>query len=123
MTSSGLRGKPIVVETLNYDRNLPYFFKNTNISPNIYIFQRAASVEHALYILDVWDREHYNVGEIDQTIEASIPHTIYLYKNNRTILKREFFKSSSDKGESDDMNIVRYKKDGKIYTAALLKFK
>ena len=107
---------PIVLKSSSEEQKYPYFFKNENIDNNTYIVQKAHSISNALYIIDVWNREQYNVGDIDRDIEVDIPYTKYLYSRNTKIKKADV------NGGSDDYKVILYKKDGKIYTSALLKF-
>lgn len=107
---------PILLKTLKEEQRYPYFFSNENIDNNIYIVQKAYNIPNALYILDVWNREKFNIGEIERYIDIDIPYTKYLYNNNNKIVKIDV------NGGNDDYKILLYKKDGKIYTSALLKF-
>lgn len=107
---------PIVLKTLTHDKKYPYFFKNENIDNNIYIVQRAYNIKNALYIIDVWNRERYNIGEIDKYVEADIPYTKYLYNGNNKIMQRKM------NGGDDDFKVLLYKKEGIVYVDALLRF-
>lgn len=108
--------RPIILKTLNQEKKYPYFLKNENIDNNTYIVQRAYNIPNALYILDIWNREKYNIGEIDRYIDVDISYTKYLYNTNTDIKKVDV------NGGSDDYKILLYKKDGKIHTSALLQF-
>ena len=106
----------IYLDTINIDKKYPYFLKNPNIDNNVYIVQRASSILNALYILDVWNREKFNIGEIDRYIYVNIPYTKYLYNSNNNI--QEVKINDGD----NNYKILVYKKDGKLYYSALLKF-
>ena len=113
--------RPIVLKTLKEEQKYPYFFKNENIDNNVYIVQKAHDIGNALYILDIWKREKYNIGDIDRSIDINgsmneMSYTKYLYSSNTKIVKSEV------NGGNDEYKILLYKKDGKIYTSALLKF-
>lgn len=109
--------RPIILKTLKEEQKYPYFFSNDSIDKEVYIVQRAFNIPNALYILDIWNRETYNIGEIDRYIDVDIPYTKYLYSSNTKIQKVDV------NGGSDDYKILLYKKEGKIYTSALLKYK
>jgi len=108
--------RPIVLKPLKEEHKYPYFLKNENIDNNTYIVQKAYNIPNALYILDVWNREKYNSGEIDRYIDVDIPYTKYLYNSNTKITKVDV------NGGSDDFKILMYKKGNKIHTSALLRF-
>lgn len=110
------KNTPIILKTLVQDKKYPYFFKNENIDNNTYIVQRAYSISNALYIIDVWNNERYNIGDIDKYIDIEIPYTKYLYNGNNKIEKVEI------NGGDDDTKVLLYKKDGIVYVMALLKF-
>ncbi len=111
--------KPIVLKTYSEDSKFPYFLQNDDIGgDNIYIVQRCESIAHALFVLDVWNSERYNIGEVDRWLNPyEEPYTKYRYNTNTKITRIDV------NGGSDDMKIIVYKKEGKIYTSALLKFK
>ena len=108
---------PIVLKTLQENKKYPYFFKNENIDNDMYIIQKAYDINNALYIIDVWNREKYNIGEIEKYIEINIPYNKYLYNGNNNITKVKI------NGGDDDYKVLLYKKEGIIYTMAMLKFK
>ena len=108
---------PIILKSLDEETLYPYFFKNENIDGNVYIVQKAYNIENALYILDIWNRERYNIGEVERYIDVEVPYTKYLYSSNTKIVKIDV------NGGSDTNKILLYKKEGKIYTSALLKYK
>lgn len=107
---------PIILQTLESDNKYPYFFQNVNIDDNIYIVQRAFDIFNALFILDVWIYDKYNIGQIDRFINDDMPYTKYLYNSNNDIEKIDV------NGGSDDYKILIYKKEGKLYVSCLLKF-
>ena len=107
---------PIILKTLKEEHKYPYFLKNENIDNNIYIVQKAHNIGNALYIIDIWNREKYNIGDIDKSIESEMSYTKYLYSNNNKIIKKEI------NGGSEEYKILLYKKDNNIYTSALLKY-
>lgn len=111
--------KPIILKSYSDDSKFPYFLQNDEIGgETIYIVQRAESIAHALFILDTWNSERYNVGEIDRWLNPDEePYTKYQYNNNLNIKKVDV------NGGDEYMKILVYKKEGKIYTSALLKFK
>jgi len=110
------RTTPIILKTLTQDKKYPYFFKNENIDNNTYIVQRAYNIPNALYIIDVWNSERYNIGEINKYIDIDVSYNKYMYNGNNKITKIEV------DGGNDDYKILQYKKDGLVYTMALLKF-
>ena len=110
------KNTPIILKTLVQNKKYPYFFKNENIDKNIYIVQRAYTTTNALYIIDVWNTERYNIGEIDKYIDIDMPYNKYLYNGNNNITKVEV------NGGDDDFKVLLYKKDGIVNVVALLKF-
>ncbi len=112
-----MTNKPSILKILKEDKNYPYFFQNENIDKNIYIVQRAFNIPNALYILGVWNKEKYNVGQIDRYETADISFTKYLYHNNDRIDKIKINEGN------DNYKIIIYKKEGKLYINALLKYK
>ncbi len=108
---------PYILRTLDEEQTAPYFFKNENIDNNIYIVQRCHNVGNALFIIDTWNREGKNIITTD--IEIYVDHTYYIYNGNDNITKVNV---SNDGKESSDYKIIIYKKNGKVYTSALLLF-
>ena len=109
---------PIVLSSIpDVDDANPFFFRNTLISTNIYIAQRCKSEENALYILDVWNRENYNVGDTDTEETSDIAYTRVIYNSNSNIKIEEIF------GGNDDYTILIYKKNNKLNYIALLQYK
>lgn len=109
--------KPIVLRTYSEDSKFPYFFQNDLIDKDIYIVQKVQSIAHALFVIDVWNTEKYNIGEVDRIIDPSKQsYTKYLYNNNLEIVKKNI------NGGDENVKILVYKKNGKINTCALLKF-
>lgn len=111
--------KPIVLKTYTDDSKFPYFFQSELIEENsIFIVQRCQSIPHALFVLDVWNNEKYNIGEVDRWVDPKKEAYIkYLYNDNTDIRKVEV------NGGDNDMKVLIYKKEGKVHTCALLKFK
>jgi hypothetical protein len=107
---------PILLKTLIQNDRFPYFFKNENIDDKIYIVQRAYSISNALYIIDVWNNERYNPGEIDKYIDQDIPYNKYLYNGNNKIIKETI------NGGDEQVKVLVYKKHGKVNVVALLQF-
>jgi len=109
--------KPIVLKTLQSQMKYAYFLKNENIDNNTYIVQKAFNIPNALYICDIWEREGYNIMEIDRYIDdKNISYTKYLYNKNTDITKIDVNEGS------ETHKILLYKKDGKINVCSLLKF-
>lgn len=106
--------KPFYLTTNSKTDKYPYIFRNKLIDDYLYIAQKAENIENALYILDTWNKLKYNPGEIKRYESPSIPHTIYLYNSNRDIKRDKVL------GGNDDYKILLYKKNGKLYTIALL---
>jgi hypothetical protein len=126
---------PIVVSTLDYSTPKPYFFQNDIISPKErYIAQPVDSLESALYILDIWNSEKYNIGP-DMTFNfplstlVHIPFIKYVYHSNHNIGKFVHeLRPKTDVPDTfrhikkpEDYKILVYKKNGKLYYLALLK--
>ena len=112
-----MNNSPIILKSLIQNNKYPYFFKNENIDDNTYIVQNALDVSNALYIIDVWNKEQYNTGEIDRFIDPSIiSYNKYLYNGNNKITKIKV------NGGSEDVKVLCYKKNEVVYTSALLKF-
>lgn len=122
-----LPSRPIVLKTLSIEQKYPYFFRNENIDDNIYIVQKAYNIENALFIIDTWNKEKYNIGEIEQYIDIDIPYTKYLYSSNTNIKKvdvnggNDVYKMSKE-DKNKDYKILVYKREEKFYISALLKF-
>jgi len=117
MESKVIKNSPIVLKTLGHSKKYPYFFKNENIDNNIYIVQRADNINKALYIIDIWNNERFNPGESIHSLDGSkFAYDKYLYNSNNQIYKKEI------NGGNENYKVLLYKKDGKIYTSALLKF-
>jgi hypothetical protein len=110
--------RPIILKSIEEDvrSRYPYFFQNELIDKNIYIVQKSINISNALYILDVWKREKFNIGEIDRYIDVEIPYTQYFYNNNNDIKKVDVG------GGSEDYKIICYKKDDGFNVCALLKY-
>jgi len=114
---------PITLNNIIESDDNPYFFSNPNIdktpsgNPNIYIAQKVKSESHALYVLDVWNNEQYNIGDVDVKLEVDIPFTRYLYNTNDNI------KTEEVNGGNKNYSILYYKKNNKINYIALLKYK
>lgn len=108
--------KPIVLDNIIFSDKNPYFFKNKNISDQIFIAQYAKNEENALYILDVWNREQYNIGDIDTEIINYIPFNRCIYNSNDNI------KIKKIGGGNDKYNVLYYLNKNKIYYIALLPF-
>jgi hypothetical protein len=126
---------PIVVSTLDYSAPKPYFFQNDIISrKDKYITQPADSLESALYILDIWNSEKYNIGP-DMSLDfplstiVHIPFIKYVYHSNSRIgkfvhelrPKKDVPDSFDHTKKPEDYKILVYKKNGKLYYLALLK--
>ena len=122
---------PIYVKKENYLTE-PYFFQNDNISKHTYIAQPVSSIGRAIYCIDIWNSERYNVGD-EGTEEDDIGYTLYVYKNNTNIEKHYIYGKNikgnvgediteEDKEELEKYKIIQYKKNKEIYTIALLKF-
>jgi hypothetical protein len=126
---------PIVVSTLDYSAPKPYFFQNDIISKkNKYIAQPADSLESALYILDIWNSEKYNIGP-DMSLDfplstiVHIPFIKYVYHSNSRIgkfvhelrPKKDVPDSFDHTKKPEDYKILVYKKNSKLYYLALLK--
>lgn len=110
-------GKPMVLRPLKETGKTPIILQNENIDKNIYIVQSAYNIPNALFILDVWIDDNYNIGEVDRYLdETVIPYTKILYNSNSNIQRVDV------NGGSDDYKILLYKKDGRVYTSALLKY-
>ncbi len=108
--------KPITLDNIVFSDKNPYFFKNKNISDTIFIAQSAKNEENALYILDVWNKEKYNIGDTDTEIINYIPFNRCLYNSNDNI-KIEHIEEGNDK-----YNVLYYLNKNKIYYVALLPF-
>ena len=108
---------PIILNKINDIDDNPYFFKNPHISDKIYIAQKATSEDNALYILDVWNNHHYNIGNTDNIINVNIPFNRYLYNNNDDItLQKEL-------NGNNKYNVLIYKYNHKLNYVALLEIK
>ena len=111
--------RPIVLKSINEGTSkYPYFLKNELIDDNIYIVQSATNIPNALYILDVWNREKFNPGQIEQYINVQIPYTLYLYKGTSDIQ----IEKQEINGGNDDYKVLVYKKDDGVHIRALLKY-
>lgn len=126
---------PIVVSTLDYSAPKPYFFQNDIVSKkDKYIAQPADSLESALYILDIWNSEKYNIGP-DMSLDfplstiVHIPFIKYVYHSNSRIgkfvhelrPKKDVPDSFDHTKKPEDYKILVYKKNSKLYYLALLK--
>ena len=110
--------RPIVLRSIEEGINkYPYFFQNELIDKSIYIVQKAIDIPNALYIIDVWNREKFNIGDIERYIGTDdISYTQYFYNSNTDIKKEDI------NGGSDQYKIICYKKDDGFNVCALLKY-
>jgi hypothetical protein len=109
--------RPKVLPKLNDDYTYPYFFKNENIDDKTYIIQKSSSISNALYVLDIWNKEGYNIGETENGyFDDKFSYTKYLYNANNDIVKVDI------NGGNENYKVLLYKKDGKIYTSSMLEF-
>jgi uncharacterized UBP type Zn finger protein len=143
-----------------YIKNLPinintsisqpvYFFCNNLIDNNIYLCQQSNSIQNALFIIDVWNKYHYNIGNIDSyksendkkiQNDINIEELAKKLKNDNSfnLSKQEYNKSDynyyiyvSDEdirekeiGKGDNnYKIIIYKKDNVLHYLALLLYK
>lgn len=110
--------KPFVLTSKQESESIyPYFFKNELIDDKVYICQKAKNIQNALYIIDVWNREKYNIMETDQIIDSDIPYTKYMFINNHDIRKVDV------DGGDESYKILLFKTNNVIYTVCLLPFK
>jgi hypothetical protein len=111
------RPSPIIIQSVGAENSAPYFFQNDNIDHNVYIVQLSNSIDNALYIIDVWNRERYNCGRIDRTITLDdMPYNMYRYINNQTI-ELELIN-----GGDDRVKVLVVQFEGKMYVYALLRY-
>ena len=109
---------PIFLQKIKYIALEPYFFKNMNIDMNLYIFQPVDSIGKALFCIDVWNKEKYNIGNEEAIELKDISYMLYLYHSNIKIKK---YRVRGKTDNPEDYRILQYKKNGLLYTAALLK--
>jgi hypothetical protein len=143
-----------------YIKNLPanintsisqpvYFFCNNLIDNNIYLCQQSNSIQNALFIIEVWNKYHYNIGNIDSyksetdkktQNDINIEELAKKLKNDNSfnLSKQEYNKSDynyyiyvSDEdirekeiGKGDNnYKVIIYKKDNVLHYLALLLYK
>src|SRR5271154_5604730 len=105
------------IESSGIEYKYPYFFKNKDIGNETFIIQNAKNIPNALFILEIWNKYGYNIGQIERYTPDSIPYTKYLYHSKDHIEKEDI------NGGSDTFKILIYKKEGKIYTCSMLEYK
>lgn len=109
--------KPVFLKKINEEKNYPYFFKNHNIDDNTYIVQKCNSIENGLFIIDVWNKERYNIGnESNLELSGDTKHILIRYINNMNM------EIENVNGGDDDYKIVIYRNNDRDYYSALLKF-
>lgn len=99
----------------------PYFFKNETINNNTYIIQQCNSVEQALYIIDVWNKNKINIGNDDEygIDTKKLSFILHMYNTNNNI-EKELNNNSTN--NPYDYNVMIFKKNNKIYYNAMLLF-
>ena len=126
---------PIVISTSYLADPEPYFFRNDQISSKeVYIAQPADTLESAIWIIEVWNREKYNIGPDRPHIKLSdvmyLPFRKYIYHSNTHIpfsIHTLVPPSSSlevppiSKRSPEQCKVLVYKKLGKLYYLALLR--
>jgi hypothetical protein len=109
---------PIFLPKKSQYRVDPYFFSNENINNKIYIAQPTKTVESALFCIDVWNSEKYNIGDTSNRLETSF--VLYTYKSNTDIKKH--FIDGKNREDADKYKVLQFKKNKNIFTVALLEY-
>ncbi len=78
---------PLRLKNFQDEQIFPYFFRNALVNANnVYLLQQANSIPEALYIIQIWNTEHYNIGTSpNNQVLLDIPYTKYLYNSNTDI--------------------------------------
>jgi hypothetical protein len=95
---------------------IPYFFQNDLVGPNIWIAQNTFNQEKALQIWNTWNTKHYNPGVNGYSNSDAKTHsfTLYSYRNSKDIIPYAIGKDSSN------IKILGYKSgDDDFYTVLL----
>ena len=108
---------PLVLKTIEDEKNYPYMFRNDLVSKDTYIVQKCRSLQSCLYTLDIWNREKYNCGDTQNIVGVDIPYTKYLYESNTKIYREDI------DGGNEEYKVLIYKKDGIKFYNAMLKYK
>lgn len=123
--------KPHILSTISVGDSNPFFFSNPLVSTRdtVFIAQPAKSENNALYILDVWNNENYNIGDTDLELQGEISFTRAIYHSNSDIEIHEVRADASredddeQKRERDERIVLIYKKNKILHYIALLPYK
>lgn len=112
------KNKYELVNVVEPNRIIPYYFQNNLISNSIFLAQNTDSIKRGLAISRAWKRSGYNPGNKVDEYEKKVEFTLYSYQNSTSITGYKIEGSKAD----FDAKIIGYRleEEGKAYFTVLL---
>jgi hypothetical protein len=102
----------LVNDKVKPEKTEPYFFKNYLVSEFVYLAQNTDSLENALLIAHIWNKNGYNPGPKPPTLEHDDEkYVLYSYKNEKDIIQY---------GPDTNIKIIGFKVDEHSFFTVLL---